>query len=86
MKKINVTEMFLEFVQEEDGRLVLRESRNKNEMLVAIDFGEKIKGVLGEDTHFIGEHMIQAAMAAVMSRQVERWHAHIYDEEPAHYS
>ena len=86
MGKMSVAEVLLEFVQEEDGCLVLRESRNKKEVLVSINFGEKIKGMLGEDTHYIGEHMIQAAMAVVMSRQSERWHAQVYDEEPLRYS
>lgn len=85
-KKTKVSEVLLEFIQEESGKLVLRESRNKDEILVTIDFSDRIKHMLGDDTQFIGEHMIQAAMAAVINRQMDHWHAQVYDEEPVHYS
>lgn len=81
-----IQETLLEFVQVDDGKLVLREAKNQDEVLVSIDFSEKIKDMLGEDARYIGEHMIHAAMAAVMHRQVDRWHAMIHDEEPVHYS
>lgn len=85
-KKPHIQETLLEFVQEDDGRLVLREAKDKDEVLVSIDFSDKVKDMLGEDIRYIGEHMIHAAMAAVMHKQLDHWHAHVYDEEPVHYS
>ena len=79
-------EMLLEFVQEEDGALVLREVNNKEQVLVTIQFSEQVQQMLGDDTPLVGERMIRAAMAAVMRQQVDKWHAHFYDEEPKFYS
>lgn len=79
-------EVLLEFVQDKSGKLILRESKNKDEVLVSIDFSDKVKDMLGDDTHQIGEHMIQAAMTAVMRRQIDKWHANVFDEEPRFYS
>lgn len=79
-------ETLLEFVEDDSGKLILREAKNKDEVLVSIDFSDKVKEMLGGDTQYIGEHMIQAAMAAVMHRQMDKWHAHVYDEEPVHFS
>lgn len=81
-----ITEVLLELVQETDGRLLLRESKNKDEVLVAINFSDKVREVLGEDAHHIGERMIQAAMSAVMYSQINKWHAHVFDEEPKFFS
>lgn len=81
-----ITETLLEFVQTDNGTLVLRESHNKDEVLVSIDFSPKVKEMLGGDTQYIGEAMIQAAMAAVMQRQMSHYHANVFDEEPVHYS
>lgn len=81
-----VTEVLLEFVQETDGRLLLRESKNKHEILVAIDFSDKVKEMLGEDMHHIGERMIQAAMTELMHSQMNKWHANVFDEEPKYFS
>lgn len=85
-KKPMIQEMLLEFIQTEEGRLLLRESQNKDEVLVSIDFSDKVKDMLGDDVRYIGEHMIHAAMAAVMHKQMERFQAHVYDEEPKRYS
>lgn len=79
-------EMLLEFVQDETGKMVLRESKNKDEVLLSIDFSDKVKDMLGVDIQYIGESMIQAAMAAVMHRQMDKWHANVFDEEPTHFS
>lgn len=79
-------EVMLEFVQDESGKLVLRESKNQDEVFVTIDFSDKVKEMLGDDVRFIGEHMIQAALAAVMHRQMDKWHANVYDETPKRYS
>lgn len=85
-KKLPIQEVLLEFVQTDDGKLVLRESRNHDETLVSIDFSDKVKDMLGDDIRMIGEHMIHAAMAAVMKQQMAHWHAHVHDEEPVRYS
>lgn len=84
--KTTIQETVLELVQLEGGELVLREAKNKDEVLVSIDFSEKIKDMLGEDVRHIGESMVQAAMAAVMHRQMNKWHAYVHDEEPDFYS
>lgn len=84
--KTTIQETVLELVQLEGGELVLREVKNKDEILVSIDFSEKIKDMLGEDVRHIGESMVQAAMAAVMHRQMNKWHAYVHDEEPNFYS
>lgn len=79
-------EVMLEFVQDESGKLILRESKNQEEVFVTIDFSDKVREMLGDDVKYIGEHMIQAAMAAVMHRQLDKWHANVYDEKPKRYS
>lgn len=76
----------LEFIQDESGQLILRESKNHDEIFLTINFSDKVKEMLGDDTQFVGEHMIQAAMMAVMHRQMDKWHANVYDETPKRYS
>lgn len=78
-------ETMLELVENE-GKLVLRPMNSEEEPLVSIEFSDQVKEMLGGDTHFIGQHMIHAAIQGFMHKQVSRWHAHVYDEEPAHYS
>ncbi|UNU73155.1 helix-turn-helix transcriptional regulator [Moraxella nasovis] len=84
--QMSVQEVMLELIQDDEGRLVLRESKNHDEVLVCIDFSEKVKSLLAGDVRIIGEHMIQAALASVMQQQINRYHAHIHDEEPERYS
>lgn len=79
-------ETLLELVQDNDGNLMLREANNKSEVLVSIHFSDNIKKILGDDVRYIGEHMIHAGVMAVMKQQMDRWHAHVYDEEPRFYS
>lgn len=79
-------EKILEFVQDENGRLVLREVANKDEVLLCIEFSETVKNLFGDDIQYIGEHMMHAAMAAAMRKHLDRWNAYVYDEEPKHYS
>lgn len=79
-------EAFLEFVQQEDGQLVLREV-GEDEPLVSINFHDKIKEMIGEENlQSIGQHMIQAAITSFMHRQMSQYHAHVFDETPAHFS
>ena len=79
-------ETMLELVELEGGKLVLRDINAKHEPLVTIDFAEKIYEILGKDAQFIGQHMIHAAVQVIMHKQMSQWHAHVYDEEPTHYS
>nr|WP_227429282.1 hypothetical protein [Psychrobacter sp. I-STPA6b] len=76
----------LELVELEGGKLVLRDVNSKQDPLVTIDFADKIYDVLGKDAQFIGQHMIHAAIQVIMHKQMSQWHAHVYDEEPKHYS
>lgn len=85
-KDAKVEAMMLEFVQQEDGKLVLRAANDEAEPLVSIEFSDKVKEMLGEDTQLIGQSMIQAAIQTLMQKQLSQWHANVYDEEPAHYS
>lgn len=78
--------VMLEFVEQEDGKLVLRSSDEKDEPWVSIEFSDKVKEMLGSDTQFIGQHMIHAAIQSLMQKQMSQWHAHVYDEEPVHFS
>lgn len=80
-----IQEVMLELVEDEN-KLMLREVKNHDEVLVSIEFSDKVKGLLGGDVRMIGEHMIQAAMASVMHQQMSRWHANVYDEMPKRFS
>ncbi|WP_434354184.1 hypothetical protein VH441_03930 [Psychrobacter sp. HD31] len=79
-------ETMLELIESEDGRLLLRDMDGKEDPLVSIDFSDKIKDMLGEDAHMIGQHMIHAAIQVIMNKQMNHWHAKVYDEEPTNYS
>lgn len=78
-------ETILEFV-EADGKLLLRDAKNTADWLVAIEFSDKIKDLIGDDHLFLGEHMITAAITMFMRQQKARWHANVYDVEPSFYS
>lgn len=79
-------EALLEFVEVESGVLVLREMGD-SEALVKIEFADKVKELLGqENLQGIGQHMISAAIASVMERQMRQYHAHVYDEKPKRFS
>lgn len=84
--KMTAKEAFLEFVEVESGLLVLREV-GTSEALVSIAFAEKVRDMVGaEHLQTIGQHMISAAIATVMERQMKQYHAHVYDEEPKRFS
>lgn len=78
--------MMLEFAEQDDGKLVLRAAETDEAPLVSIEFSDKVKDLLGADAKFIGQHMIHAAIQSLMHKQLSQWHAHVYDEEPIHYS
>lgn len=84
--KMTPRETLLEFVKAESGALVLREI-GTDEVLVTIDFADKVREIVGEEyIQSIGQHMISAAIASVMERQMRQYHAHIYDEMPKRFS
>lgn len=80
-----VQETLLEFIEESSGVMILREVGH-DEPLVSIAFSEQVQDMLGADARVVGQAMIHAAIASVVQRQSNFWHAHVYDEEPAHYS
>lgn len=80
-----VQETLLEFIEESSGAMILREVGH-DEPLVSITFSEQVQDMLGADARVVGQAMIHAAIASVVQRQSNFWHAHVYDEEPAHYS
>lgn len=80
-------ETLLEFIEESSGVMILREvGHDHDEPLVSITFSEQVQDMLGADARVVGQAMIHAAIASVVQRQSNFWHAHVYDEEPAHYS
>ncbi len=79
-------EAILELIASDEGDLQLRDIADKENPLVSIDFSPKIKEMLGGDVHLIGQQMIHSAIQMIMHKQMNSWHAHIYDEEPEHYS
>lgn len=82
-----VKEAILEFVERQDGVLVLQEVGREDEPMVTISFSEQVKDMIGKDNiQNVGQNMIHAAIAAVMQRQISAWHAHVYDEMPKRYS
>lgn len=87
MKKLlGPHEAVLELVQQDDGAMALRIAGSDDPPLVRIAFSEDVRNMLGEQTGVVAQHMIQAAIFTVMEQQVNRWHAHVVDQKPQHYS
>lgn len=80
------TETVLELVQQANGELVLRPSGPDAEPLLSIKFSDQVQAVLGDNAPLLGQHMIQSALYLMMEQQAARWHAQVFDVEPAHYS
>lgn len=80
------TETMLELIHADDGNLKLRDVNGKEDPLVSIEFSDKVKDMLGEDLHMVGQHMIHSAIQLIMRNQMNHWHAYVHDEEPEHYS
>lgn len=80
--------VMLEFIEQEDGKLVLRSASDSDQDMpwVSIEFSDKVKDLLGNDVQFIGQHMIHAAVQSLMQKQLSQWHAQVYDQEPEHFS
>ena len=79
-------EAILELVQLESGELALRNSGSENAPLVTIQFNEEIRALSGDQTPIIAQQMIQAALFALMDKQIGQWEAEVVDEQPAHFS
>ncbi|GAC1377475.1 MAG: hypothetical protein NVS3B3_18830 [Aquirhabdus sp.] len=61
-------------------------AESSKEPLLTIKFSDEIQEALGVALQGIGQQMIQAALAALMEQQSNKWHAQVMDECPAHYS
>lgn len=80
-------ETLLEFIQQDDGKMVLRPVHNPEEKpLLSIEFSDEIKTILGNDIHLIGHSMVQVAIQTFMHKQMANYHAYVYDEEPTKFS
>ena len=75
-------EAILELVQLEGGELALRNAGSNQEPLVKIQFNDEVKALLGDQTAFVAQHMIQAALFGLLEKQVNQWHAEVVDEQP----
>ena len=79
-------EAILELVQLEGGELALRNAGSEQEPLVTIQFNEEVKALLGDQTPVIAQHMVQAALLALMEKQANEWHAEVVDDQPKYMS
>ncbi|QIO04947.1 hypothetical protein [Acinetobacter shaoyimingii] len=79
-------EAILELVQLEGGELALRNADSENSPLVTIQFNDEIKALLGDQMPVIAQHMIQAALFALLEKQSNEWHAEVVDEKPQYFS
>lgn len=79
-------EAILELVQLEGGELALRNAGSEKEPLVKIQFNDQVKELLGDQMQVIAQHMMQAALFAMMEKQVNEWQAEIMDEQPKYLS
>ena len=79
-------EAILELVQLEGGELALRNAGSEKEPLVKIQFNDEVKMLLGDQMPVIAQHMVQAALYALMEEQVNELHAEIVDEQPQYLS
>lgn len=75
-------ETVLELIELESGELALRSAGSEQEPLVKIQFNDEIKAILGDQTTTIAQHMIQAALFALLEKHVHEWQAEIIDEQP----
>lgn len=75
-------EAVLELVQLEDGEVALRNAGSEKQPLLKIQFNDDVKAILGDQLPVIAQHMIQAALFALMEKQVNEVDAVIVDEKP----
>ena len=79
-------EAILELVQLEGGELALRNAGSEKEPLVKIQFNDEERKLLGDEMPVIAQHMVQAALFAIMEKQVNELQAEIVDEQPQYFS
>lgn len=75
-------EAILELVQLEDGELALRNAGSEKEPLVKIQFNDEVKAILGDNIPVVAQHMIQAALFALMEKQIQEFEAEVVHEKP----
>ena len=51
-----------------------------------IHFNDEVKSLLGDQMPVIAQHMVQAALLALMEKQVNEWQAEIVDDQPQYLS
>ncbi len=61
-------EAILELVQLEGGELALRNAGSEDP-LVKIQFNDEVRALLGDQIPVVAQHMIQAALFALMEKQ-----------------
>lgn len=83
---LGAQEAVLELVQQDDGTMALRIADSSEAPLVRISFNEDVRKMLGDTVGVVAQHMIQAGIFSVMEQQANRWHAHVIDQKPRHYS
>ena len=79
-------EAVLELVQLEDGELALRNAGSEKEPLVKIQFNDDVKALLGDNMPVVAQQMIQAALFALMEKQVDEFEAEVLNEKPQYLS
>ncbi len=79
-------EAILELVQLEGGELALRNADSEKEPLVTIQFNDDIKALLGDQMPVIAQHMVQAALYALLEKQSNEWDAEVVDDKPQYLS
>ena len=79
-------EAILELVQLEGGELALRNAGSEKEPLVKIQFNDEVMKLLGDEMPVIAQHMVQAALFAIMEKQVNELQPEIVDEQPQYFS
>ena len=79
-------ESILELVQLEGGELALRNAGSENP-LVKIQFNDEVRALLGDQIPVVAQHMIQAALFALMEKQGNEFdETAVVDEKPKYLS
>ncbi len=79
-------EAILELVQLEGGELALRNAGSENP-LVKIQFNDEVRALLGDQIPVVAQHMIQAALFALMEKQGNEFdETAVVDEKPKYLS
>ena len=81
-------EAILELVQLEGGELALRNAGSEAEdPLVKIQFNDEVRALLGDQIPVVAQHMIQAALFALMEKQGNEFdETAVVDEKPKYLS